>query len=355
MSWLPAVLVLGALICLHEMGHFFAARSAGIEVEEFSLGLGPRLIGIRRGNTLYALRLIPIIGYVRMAGMYPAEQDGTPDAERSRDANQRGVGFAAKGLAARVGVIAAGPLANFVVAFLLFVVVFGAVGLPVLPTMRLGTVQAGMPAARAGLLRGDTILAVNGKRMTTWNALHEAITHDHVGANGAAPLVLSVERAGLVHRVRVTPEETSQGLLIGVIPILKSQRLPWPAAIWQGLRQTGGVVVGWVLALWSLVRGSGQAEVMGPIGIGNAIDQASQTGVATLLLLAAVISANLGLLNLLPLPALDGGRLVFLGAEWVRGGRRVDPAKEGLVHMIGLAVMVALVIFISVHDLSQIG
>ncbi len=355
MNWLPAVLVLGGLICLHELGHFFAARAAGVEVEEFSLGFGPRLLGVRRGRTLYALRLLPVLGYVRMAGMYPAEEDGTAEAERSRDANERGVGFLSKPLGSRVAVIAAGPLANFAVALALFAIVFGVVGLPTAPTMRLGVVEAGMPAAAAGLRRGDLILAVNGVPMRSWEQLHTAIVHDPSGADGVRPLVLTVGRGGHRYQIRVTPTHTPQGLLIGVIPELAAQRLPWAESLWQAVRQTGAVVTGWALALWSLIHGSGGATVMGPIGIGNAIDQASQTGLATLLLLAAVISANLGLLNLLPLPALDGGRLAFLGAEWVRGGRRVDPAKEGLVHMIGLVVMVALIIFISARDISHLG
>jgi len=164
-----------------------------------------------------------------------------------------------------------------------------------------------------------------------------------------------VVRAGVTYRIRVRPERTAQGLLIGIVPVLRTQRLaPW-AAVVQAARETWSVVAGWVVAIWGLIRGNGQAQIMGPIGIGNAIDQASQAGLATLLLMAAVISANLGLLNLLPLPALDGGRLAFLAAEWVRGGRRVDPAKEGLVHMIGLAVMVALIILVSVNDLAQLG
>jgi regulator of sigma E protease len=354
-SWLPAVLVLGGLICLHELGHFFAARAAGVEVEEFSLGFGPRLVGIRRGRTLYALRLLPILGYVRMAGMYPAEGDGSAEAERSREANARGAGFLSKPLGSRVAVIAAGPVANFVVAFLLFATVFGAVGLPLNPTMRLGAVEPGMPAAAAGLRPGDLVVAVDGHAVHTWEQLHEAILRDGAGPAGVRGLVVTVVRDGRPYRVRVTPARTSQGLLIGIIPQMSSERLPWWQALWQALRQTGAVVVGWALALWALVHGSGGATVMGPIGIGNAIDQASQTGSGTLLLLAAVISANLGLLNLLPLPALDGGRLAFLAVEWVRRGRRVDPAKEGLVHMIGLAVMVALIILISARDISRLG
>jgi len=359
LSWLPAVLVLGGLIFVHELGHFLAARACGVEVEEFSLGFGPRLAGFRSGGTLYALRLVPVIGYVRMAGMYPAEGDGTADAERSRSANVRGVGFASRPLAQRALMIAAGPLVNFLVAFLLYALVLGAVGLPVSPTLRIRAVESAMPAAAAGIRAGDTVVAINGAPVQSWDALHNAIVAA-AGAAGDQTMKVTVRRHGVDQSVVIKPERTSSGPLIGIVPVLVTSRLPVLQAIGRGAVATVSAVYQSLAGLVALLAAAiahrnPQAQVMGPIGIGSAIDQASQAGAAALMLLAAILSANLGLLNLLPVPALDGGRLAFLGVEWLRGGRPVDPAKEGMVHFIGLAVLMAFIVLVSVHDLAQLG
>lgn len=367
MSWLPAVLVLGALIFLHELGHFVIARACHVEVEEFSLGFGPKLAGIRRGDTLYALRLIPILGYVRMAGMYPgtaedldpaSEGPGAEEARRSAEANARGVGFGSRPLWQRVMIISAGPWANFVVAMLLFFLVFGGIGLPIGPTLQIHTVEAGMPAAKAGIRPGDVVEAVDGRPVASWNALHGAILQ----ATGTSdkPIQITVSRHGVSRTITVTPAETSTGPLVGIVPVLQTRRIPVARAFWAGVEETGlsiyqslAGLVGVIHA--ALTHSHSQAQLEGPIGIASQIDQASQAGLSTLLIFAAALSANLGLLNLLPVPALDGGRLVFLGVEWVRRGRAVDPAKEGMVHFVGLAVLMALVLVISLRDIHNLG
>jgi regulator of sigma E protease len=372
MSWLPAILVLGGLILLHELGHFLAAAACGVEVEEFSLGFGPRLASVRRGATQYSLRLLPVLGYVRMAGMYPVPSDALreeedpgdvpargalADALRSEDANRRGVGFASRPLWQRVLIIAAGPFANFAIAFVLFAVVFGLVGLPVAPTLRIHSVEPGSPAAAAGLRPGDTVVSVDGRAVHSWDGLHRAIVAEY---SPDVPLSIVVRHGGRVETIAVTPQRTSTGPLIGIVPTMATVRLPLPKALLAGAAQTGLSVYQSLAGLVSLIAAAirhthSQAQLMGPIGIGSQIDQASEAGAPVLLLLAGLLSANLGLLNLLPVPALDGGRLLFLGLEWVRGGRAVDPAKEGLVHFIGLAVLMAFILLVSVHDIARAG
>lgn len=359
MSWLPAVLVLGGLIFFHEMGHFLAARACGVEVEEFSLGFGPKLAGFHSGGTLYALRLIPVIGYVRMAGMYPAESDGSVDAARSLDANARGVGFLCRPLYQRVLMIVAGPLVNFLIAFILYATVLGAVGIPVAATLRIRTVEAGMPAAAAGIRPGDTVQAINGSPVQTWSELHQAIL-SAAGTTGDQSMQVTIERGAARHTLVVKPQHTSGGPLIGIVPVLRTSRLSALKALLQGGSATVAAVYQSLAGLVMLIAGaiahrSQQAQLMGPIGIGSAIDQANQAGAAALMLLAAILSANLGLLNLLPIPALDGGRLAFLGVEWLRGGRPIDPVKEGMVHFIGLAVLMAFIVIVSMHDIAQLG
>ena len=366
MSILPAVLVLGGLIFLHELVHFLLARACHVEVEEFSIGIGPKLAGVRRGETLYALRLLPILGYVRMAGMYPGDAEdldpedtsaGALEARRSADANARGVGFGARPLWQRVLIIAAGPFANFLVALVLYVVVFGGIGLPVGATMQIRTVVPRMPAASAGFRPGDVVQAVDGKAVKSWNDLHTAIL-DATGSHDQ-PIQITVRRDGVSKTLTVTPAATSSGPEIGIVAEVQTARVPMPRALLGGVEETGlsiyqslAGIVGVIHA--ALAHQHSQATLMGPIGIGNQIDQASQAGFSTLLLVAALLSADLGLLNLLPVPALDGGRLVFLGLEWVRRGRTVDPAKEGMVHFVGLAVLMALVLIVSLHDIRTL-
>ncbi len=373
MSWLPAVLVLGGLIFLHELGHFLAARACGVEVEEFSLGIGPQIAGIRRGPTLYALRLLPVLGYVRMAGMFPlapaapelgtGEEDESPEATATRrhaaEVAVRGAAFSCKPLGQRVLIIAAGPLANFLVALVLYALVFGAVGLPVSPTMRIQSVEAGMPAAAAGIRPGDTISAVDDVAVHTWDELHNAIASGF-GAHPDQPLKLQVDRGSASATVYVAPVRAPQGPVIGIVPAMRTTRLAPGKAVTVGVQQTAVTVYQSLAALVSLIADavthrSSQAQLMGPIGIGAQIDLANQAGPAVLMLLAALLSANLGMLNLLPVPALDGGRLAFLGVEWLRGGRPVDPAKEGLIHFIGLAVLMAFILIVSMHDIAHIG
>lgn len=367
MSWLPAILVLGALIFLHELGHFLLARACHVEVEEFALGFGPKLAGIRRGGTLYALRLIPVLGYVRMAGMYPGspedldpEVDGPAalEARRSAEANARGVGFGSRPLWQRVLIISAGPVANFVVAMVLFVLAFGVIGVPVAPTLQIRSVESQMPAGRAGIRPGDVVRAIDGRSVASWDSLHGAI----VQATGSQdrPIQITVWRHGTLRTFSVRPQETSSGPVVGIVPVLRTQRIPPLRAFLAGIEETGLSVYQSLAGLIGVIHAAlthtaTQARLMGPIGIGSQIDQASQAGLATLLILAAALSANLGLLNLLPVPALDGGRLVFLAVEWVRRGRAVDPAKEGMVHFVGLAVLMALVLVISLHDIHNLG
>jgi regulator of sigma E protease len=355
-SWLPAVLVLGGLILLHELGHFLAARACGVAVEEFSLGLGPRLAGVRYGGTLYALRLVPVLGYVRMAGMYPPAEDGEP---AGRPETAPGGDFWAKPLWQRMAIIAAGPVTNFLVALVLYTLVFGVVGLPAAPTMRIRAVERGMPAALAGIRPGDEIVAVNKLPVHSWQELHDAIVRAAAEDPGA-PLQLEVARGSQVQTVSVAPVRTPQGPLIGVVPQMRTERLAPLPALGAGAAQTVLAVYQSLAAIATLVgdavlRRPAGAQLMGPIGIGAQIGQATQAGPAVLLLLAALLSANLGLLNLLPVPALDGGRLAFLCLEGLRGGRPIDPAKEGLIHFIGLAVLMAGIVLVSMHDLAQLG
>jgi regulator of sigma E protease len=346
---LVIALVFGGLVFAHELGHFLAAKRVGVQVDEFALGFGPRLAAVRRGETVYAVRLFPLGGFVRMAGMAPPPPDDDgPEARSARQALRAGRGFANQTLAARAGIIAAGPAMSFLLAVLLFAVVFAAVGVPSQPTLTVAAVEAGDPAAAAGLQPGDRIEAIDGRPLQGWNDLKQT-----VAANPGRRLVLTVRRQGRVLTVPVVPAATPNGGLIGVAPVMAVQRLPVATAIGQGLATTWGVVAGWFAVLAMLLHGRGAGDLMGPVGIGQAIGQASTQGLASVLFVAGLLSANLGLINLLPVPALDGSRLAFIGLEWLRG-RPVDPEKENFIHFVGFALLILLSVVITYRDVLRL-
>jgi regulator of sigma E protease len=333
---LVSVAVLGVLVLFHEVGHFLAAKRFGVMVHEFAIGLGPRLTSLRRGETEYSLRVLPFGGFVRMAGT-----EGEP-AEAGRN-------FGDKPVWQRMGVIAAGPTMNFVLAVLLLTTIFAVVGVN-LPTRTLAEVVPGSPAHQSGLRAGDEITRVNGAPVREWMEVVAVIQR-----NAGRPVELEVRRAGELLRVQVTPvaSEPEGPGVIGVRSLLVLRRLAPLPALREGVVQTFGIVVFWVRNLVLMVMRKVQADLAGPVGIGQLIGEATRLGVVNLMYLTAVLSANLGLINLLPIPALDGSRLIFLGVEGVRG-RPVDPEKENFIHLVGFALLIAAAILITFRDLVRL-
>lgn len=346
MIWLTVlwtVAVFALLIVIHELGHFWAAKRKGVLVYEFALGFGPRLGAVRRGETEYSLRLFPLGGFVRMAGMQPEEEglERVPPERR----------FLNRPLADRVGIIAAGPLMNVALAVVLFTLVFAVVGVPQ-PVPVVGGVEQGYPAAEAGLRPGDRIVGIDGRPVENWGDVVAMIQ----GAPGRT-LAITVERDGHRLTLEVTPRPDPRrpgAGVIGIRPATETFRTGAVEAVRLGAAHTLRVAAGFVLALVQMATGQGGVDVMGPVGIGQQIGEAARVGLSQVILLAAVLSANLALVNLLPIPALDGGRLLFLAVEAVRG-RPVDPEQENLVHFLGFALLMLLAIFITYRDILRLN
>lgn len=332
-----SVFVFGLLIFIHELGHFLVAKRVGIKVHEFSLGFGPRLLGITRGGTAYNLRLIPLGGFVRMAGMDPQEE--VEDKESS---------FQNKTIGQRAGVIAAGPLMNLLLAALLLAVIFLFQGFPV-PTTTVARLVPGQPAEKAGLLPGDRIVAVNRHPVNNWEEMTRII-NSHPGQ----PIVVTAERQGQILEFEMVTvvDERGQGK-IGIYPRQELRRLGLWEALARGAEYTvrlAGVILVFV---GKMIVGAAPAEVGGPVRIVQEIHAAIQLGLFYLLQLAAFLSINLALFNLLPIPALDGSRLLFLAAEAIRG-KPLDPAKENFIHLIGFGLLILLIVFITYRDILQL-
>ncbi|MGE5603287.1 MAG: M50 family metallopeptidase [Nitrososphaerales archaeon] len=344
------ILVMGIVVTVHEFGHLIAAKRNGIVVEEFGLGYPPRLVKLfERGGTVYTLNAIPFGGFARMKG----EDDPTEPGS-----------FAAASRSARFKVLAAGPLMNFLLAIVLFGILGLVQGTPDAskPGAIIKALVPGAPAELAGLRVDDRIVAADGQPVTTITDL-QTYTAAHLGqpvkyavirpsASGDQTLVITVTP-------RANPPKNEGALGIQIGTALRPTKI-WEAA-WTGVKSVANIVV-MTFAIPAMLIREGKpiadAGFMGPVGIAATTGQFVRLGLSSesiqpILYFIAVISAALGLTNLLPIPALDGGRLLFLLIETVRG-RRIEPAREGMVHLIGFGLLLLLVGLLTVREVSSL-
>lgn len=324
-----AIIVFGLLVLIHELGHFTIAKLVDIKVHEFAIGMGPKLIQLEKGETLYSIRALPLGGYVRMEG-----EDEQSDDLRS---------FNNKSVFARIAVIFAGPLMNFILAASLFSIIFYYIGVP---TTKISQVIAGSPAYEAGIQDGDIIHSINGEEMDSWQKIIETI-----GGSGENQINITVIRNKdrISKNVRTVIDRETNRTSIGIITTMKRSL---PLAIKNGLLIMRDISRDIIFFLKGLVtRESNVAgEVMGPIGIIGLVGEVAKTGWIDVVNLTAVLSVNLGLMNLLPIPALDGSRIMFLIAEILRG-KPLDPDKEGIIHLIGFGILITLMIIVTYKDI----
>ncbi len=337
MTALLFIVILVGLVVIHEFGHFIVAKASGVKVEEFSVGFGPRLFGFESGGTLYAFRLFLIGGYVRLYGMEP----GQPETRES---------FNQRPLWARVLTIAAGPAMNILLAIALFWILDSGIGLPrIMPgPPQIAQLEAGMPAERAGLRPGDRLIAANGRPLANWNALLSVVAASH-----GKPIRFTVQQGLRRWTVTIRPaaDQSAQGQLhIGVLAATENVQMPLFAGLATGFGQMLSVCNLLVTTIVGAFVHGRAPPVSGIVGIYGAVQQAEAAGLAQVLTLSAVLSANLAVINLVPFPPLDGERLLLLFVEWVRRGRRLDPSREALVNTIGLALLLVLAVVLAYHD-----
>ncbi|MDA8193358.1 MAG: M50 family metallopeptidase [Thermaerobacter sp.] len=329
------VVVFGLLIAIHESGHFLVAKAFGMRVDEFSLGFGPALGKKRFRETLYALRAIPLGGYVRLAGM---------EANRTQDPRE----FPNRPLWQRFMVILAGPMMNLALAAVLYGLAFGPVGIPTLTTTVAQTVPK-YPAYAAGVRPGDRIVRIDHQPIASWTQLKAAIQqHQHQS------MTVTLSRGGKTQTISVQPkwDPASKSYIIGIQPATRLVRQRPLSAVWSGIRQTVLLTGGWFSFMAGLVQGRGVAQVVGPVGIAVAVGRAAQAGMSYLVVLSAGLSANLGLFNILPIPVLDGSRLALLALEGIRR-KAMDPERETLIHLVGMVALLFFVLFVTYHDIVR--
>lgn len=336
------IVIFGAIVIIHEAGHFTVAKLSRVHVQEFGIGFPPRLLQFRKGETVYTLNAIPLGGFVKMLG----EED--PTAPRS---------LASKPVPVRALVISAGALMNLVLAVFLFSVVAMVPQDALAGGVRVKAVADGSPAAAAGLMPGDLIRKVNGQPVENLSELSY-----QVRLRLGATTTMQIDRNGqriskdLVPRWQPPAGQGATGIEIEMVDphIVRQSKSVFPA-IGHGARQTVETVVLMKNEITGWFVGTGEPQLTGPIGIAQLTSEVAGLGILPLVELAALLSLNLSILNILPLPALDGGRLLFLAIEVVRRGKRVPPKKEALVHLAGFIILITAVVIISYFDIVRIA
>jgi regulator of sigma E protease len=326
-------IVLGVLVFVHELGHYLAARWRGVHVETFSIGFGQALFHwTDRVGTVWKIAWIPLGGYVKLHGQERPEDVSAEDRAKWI----AGRTFHEKSVGSRAIVVAAGPIANFLLAAVLFAVVGRPVAQPVV-----GEVVANSAAAHAGMLAHDRIVAIDGAPIHTFEDIQKAIT-----PRPGQTMAVEVDRGGATRTLSVTTNARTEagGARVGVLGIqggaIAYQRMSLPAAI---------------AGLWQMISGQrGTGDLGGPLRIAQLSGQVAELGLASLVSFIAVLSVNLGLINLFPIPVLDGGHLLFYLVEAIRG-RPIPPRAQEYGFRAGLALLACLFVFATWNDLSHLG
>jgi len=353
---LTFVIILGVLVFVHELGHFAVARKFGIKVDEFGFGFPPRMFGIKRGDTLYSINWIPLGGFVKIKG----------EAGEGKDQQDS---FAAKPAWKRILVLSAGVTMNFILAFFLYTTGY-IVGLPQQITAAdaanhtirdshvvVAEVASNSAAAGAGLRLGDWIIKLDDQPMASVNE-----TQQYIAQHNQKAINFTIERHGVTKILAITPRALApdKDPVVG-IGLTQTAIVSYNffEAIWKGLTTTVTVMINILLAFGLLIKslvtsGGTNADLSGPIGVAVITGQVVQLGWSYVLSFAAILSINLGIVNILPFPALDGGRILFVLLEKIKG-KPVNERAEQIAHTVGFSLLIALMVFVTYQDILRYG
>ncbi|MDP8299053.1 MAG: RIP metalloprotease RseP [Candidatus Tantalella remota] len=343
-----AIFVFSVLIIIHEAGHLFAAKKFGVKVEVFSLGFGKRLFGVEIGGTDYRVSIIPFGGYIKMLGDEPSEASGGEDELASKPAGHR------------FWIMASGAITNYIFAFLLFSMIF-MIGVPTLSN-EIGQVLKGYPAVTSGMEVGDKIISINGTKVVYWEDIVDTIRKD---SSENSTLDFEIVRGDAIRNIEVKPQissvtnifgQTITRPMVGIAPrdkMLDVSYDPFRAVYYGGkklLVLTGMTYKG----IWLLLTGGMpvKASVSGPIGIANLMGQAARIGIVPLMIITAHVSMALAVFNLLPFPVLDGGHIIFLGLEKLRG-KPLSVRVQDIITQAALILLIAFALFVSWQDVLK--
>lgn len=335
MTIIAALFLFGFIVFFHELGHFLFAKKAGVKIQEFAIGMGPKIISKQKDNINYSIRALPIGGFVAMEG--EDEESHNPDS------------FGEKTILQRASILFAGPFFNIILAIVLFVPVFFSMGVPTNSNV-IGDVTENSPASKAGLLKNDIILQIDSVKTNSWEDIVSALQQ-----NKGEESTILINRDGEEKTIKITPEKLEDGRFI--IGITQSYKKDFLTSITSAFTVTFEMIVQMITFLVQLVTGTLPNEmkdsVAGPIGVIGIVSDAASMGLINLIYVGAVISLNLGVMNLLPIPALDGGRLLFLGIEAIRG-KKLEPKTEIMINNIGFIALMALMLMVTYKDILRL-
>jgi len=349
---LSFVLVIGIVIFVHELGHFLAAKAVGIRVERFSLGYPPRMIGKKVGDTDYCISWLPLGGYVKMAGMIDESLENPEKITGAADE------FMSKRSWQKFLVIVAGVVMNFILAAVIYTSITLTEGIPVAKDPIVEAISPGLPAEQAGIKQGDRILSVGGQATDTWDALVQIIH-----ANPEVPLAVKWDHQGEIREATITPKREKSVVgdnieevgLIGILPRTSFRPAGFSEALQAGIYTTYSYILLGVKSIGMLVTGRASVkELSGPIAIAKMSGDVARGGAVALILFIAFISINIGLLNILPIPALDGGHLAMVGFEAITR-RPISNRVKIAIQQVGMFLLVALLVVIMWNDLGRVG
>jgi len=356
---IPFVVVLGIMIFFHELGHFLIAKYFGVKVLKFALGFGPILIGRTFGETEYSIRYFPLGGFVKMLGEDLHDGDETDDEAEDLSPEEEERSFSNQHALKRMAIVAAGPFFNLVLALLMFCGIYLISGMDI-RVPEIGGVRDDSPAYKAGLLKGDIVTSIQGEKIEKWSDIRK-----HVLNKAGVPLEITVERAGHPLGFTIVPEEgvlqnefgeDIKTALIGIVDTGKFKKMklgPW-RAMKEGFKETYRWIELTFLVVGKLFQGSVSIKTLGgPILIGQMTGQIAQENISYLIPFMAIISINLGILNLFPIPILDGGLIVFLLIELLIG-KPLSIKNRELAQKIGLFLLILLMAVVFYNDVTRI-
>lgn len=328
MTIIYALLIICVLIFFHELGHFMAAKACGVKVNEFAIGMGPKVLKKRKGETLYSVRAFPLGGFCAMEGEDEDSQD-----ERA---------FNRKSVWKKAIIIVAGAAMNLIIAIILMIAVNYMNGVP---TTTISQVEENSPAYTAGIQKGDKILSINDKKINSWDDV-QAVKN----AVNTRELNIKVQRKDTELNIKTTLKENDRNKIIGIVPVSEKNIVK---AIANGPSATWNMAKSMYSGLYSLITGKVSAkELSGPVGIVYLINKGISRGFATVLYLTSLISLNLAIINMLPLPALDGGRLLMVIIRRLTG-KAISSKVEGVIHAVGLGLLLLLTIYVTWNDIVR--
>lgn len=348
MSILAVLVIFSVLILIHETGHFLMAKRMGVRVERFSFGFGPKLLSFKKGETEYSVCVIPLGGYIKMAGDEPTEKREGKEWE-----------YLSKPPVKRLAIVISGPLTNYLLAFLLFSLVF-ILGAPAF-TAEIGKILEGFPAHSAGIKEGDIVTSIDGKKIEYWDDLLLEISK----ATSGKEMHIAVLRKGAPVNIKLIPKVIeaknifSQNIKVGRLGIISAGNIATVKAnvfeaFYLGIKKTIFLTVFTYKALWHIVTGGMpiRESLTGPIGIATIIGKTVKLGMIYLIDITAQVNLAIAIFNLLPFPVLDGGHIMFLSLEKLRK-RPLSAKVEQIITQIAITLLVMLAIFVSWNDVMK--